>query len=88
MTGLQFDSRFLVTGGNDGRVRLYELRKDGAGAGGKGIGGMFEYVREMSEACESVWKVAYTDQTCAVMCKRGGMTQVEIWSFRPSDVRD
>ena len=82
VTGLQFDSRFLVTGGNDGRVRLFEFRRDGAG------GGKFEYVREMSDPCESVWKVAYTEQTCAIMCKRAGKTQVEIWSFRPTDVRD
>ncbi|GJE89631.1 WD40 repeat-like protein [Phanerochaete sordida] len=112
VTGLQFDARFLVTGGNDGRVRLFEFRRDagcavghapgagfgggalslGAGVdvgGGGGLGGKFEYVREMSEPCESVWKVAYTAHTCAVMCKRAGKTQVEIWSFRPGgDVRE
>ncbi|EKM61638.1 uncharacterized protein PHACADRAFT_248359 [Phanerochaete carnosa HHB-10118-sp] len=87
VTGLQFDSRFLVTGGNDGRVRLFEFHKDasaGAEGGAGGLGGKFEYVREMSDACESVWKVAYTEHTCAIMCKRAGKTQVEIWSFRPN----
>lgn len=88
VTGLQFDSRFLVTGGNDGRVRLFEFRKDAAPAeAGGGIGGKFEYVREMSDPCESVWKVAYTEHTCAIICKRAGKTLVEIWSFRPDGLQ-
>lgn len=44
------------------------------------------YVRELSEASESVWKVAYRKDTCAVMCKRAGKTVMEIWSFKPTDV--
>lgn len=81
VTGLQFDNRFLVTGGNDGRVRLFEFHKDPALDGDAGIGGKFEYLREMSDPCESVWKIAYTEQTCAILCKRAGKTQVEIWTF-------
>ncbi|KAI0347855.1 WD40 repeat-like protein [Trametopsis cervina] len=85
VTGLQFNDRFLVTGGNDGRVRLFEYKK------GKGsiadeadaASGSFEYVRELSDASESVWKIAYSHETCAVVCKRAGKTQLEIWSFKP-----
>ncbi|KAL6308815.1 WD40-repeat-containing domain protein [Sparassis latifolia] len=73
VTGLQLDERFLVTSGNDGRVRLFQF----------GAGGRCEYVRELSEPSESVWKVAYTRETCAIMCKRAGKTVMEIWSFKP-----
>jgi F-box and WD-40 domain protein CDC4 len=72
VTSLQFDQRFLVTGGNDGRVRLFET-KTGA------------YVRELTEPCESVWKVIYRKDTCAIMCKRAGKTVMEIWSYKPKD---
>jgi F-box and WD-40 domain protein CDC4 len=68
VTSLQFDEHFLVTGGNDGRVRLFETRTG-------------QYVRELSEPCECVWKVVYRGATCAVMCKRAGKTVMEIWSF-------
>ena len=70
VTSLQFDNHFLVTGGNDGRVRLFETKTG-------------TYVRELSEACESVWKVAYREDTYAVMCRRAGKTVMEIWSLRP-----
>lgn len=74
VTGLQLDERFLVTGGNDGRVRLFQFDRET---------GRCEYVRELTELSESVWKVAYTRETCAIMCKRGGKTVMEIWSFKP-----
>ena len=109
VTGLQLDSRFLVTGGNDGRVRLFELREAsaasssssggpqtsgpyasnaptvGVGAGEEGRQFQYEYIREMCEPSESVWKVAYTKETCVVMYKRAGRTFVEIWCFRVKD---
>lgn len=74
VTGLQLDERFLVTGGNDGRVRLFQFDRDT---------GKCEYVRELSEPSESVWKVAYTRETLAIMCKRAGKTVMEIWSLKP-----
>ena len=65
---LQFDKDFLVTGGNDGRVRLFETKTG-------------NYVRELNEPGECVWKVAFVKCTCAIMCKRAGKTVVEIWSL-------
>ncbi|KAG2144341.1 WD40-repeat-containing domain protein [Suillus clintonianus] len=72
VTSLQFDANFLITGGNDGRVRVFETQN-----------GM--YVRDLSERCESVWKVAYKKGTCAIMCKRAGKTVIEIWTFKPKE---
>ncbi|KAI0047407.1 WD40 repeat-like protein [Auriscalpium vulgare] len=72
VTSMQFDGEFLVTSGNDGRVRLFE-----AATG--------NYVRELSEQSETVWKVAFRREGCAVMCRRLGKTAVELWSFRPRE---
>ena len=41
------------------------------------------YVRDMCEPSESVWKVAYTRETCAVLSRKAGKMVVEIWSFKP-----
>ena len=57
-----------MTGGNDGKVKLYETDTG-------------KYVRELNEPGECVWKVAFMKHTCAIMCKRGGKTVVEIWSM-------
>ena len=73
VTSLQFDNNFLVTGGNDGRVRLFETQTGNP-------------VRELSDPSESVWKVAYGKETCAIMCKRAGHTVMEIWSMRPKEM--
>lgn len=57
-----------MTGGNDGRVRLYETETG-------------NLVRELNEPGECVWKVAFVKCTYAIMCKRAGKTVVEIWSL-------
>ncbi|KAH8089861.1 WD40 repeat-like protein [Cristinia sonorae] len=74
VTSLQLDDRFLVTAGNDGRVRLFSFDQ---------ASGKCEYVRELSEPSESVWKVGFVRGCCAVMCKRAGKTVMELWRFRP-----
>ena len=92
VSGLQLDDRFLVTSGNDGRVRLYKfdppLFRSGSGSGagaGANDGGdpQCSFVRDLCEPSESVWKVAYTRETCAVLCKKAGKMVAEIWSFKP-----
>ncbi|KAI0289930.1 WD40-repeat-containing domain protein, partial [Multifurca ochricompacta] len=61
VTSLQFDEQFLVTSGNDGRVRLFDV---GTGA----------YVRDITAPSETVWKVVFRREMCAVMCRRAGKT--------------
>ncbi|KAH9854912.1 WD40 repeat-like protein [Lenzites betulinus] len=80
VSGLQLDERFLVTSGNDGRVRLYEFEH---GADGAGTDAQCRFVRDMCEQSESVWKVAFTRETCAILSKKFGKMVVEIWSFKP-----
>lgn len=71
VTTLQVDAHYLVTGGNDGCVKLFD-RRTGA------------LVRELTEACEGVWKVLMRRDKCVIMCKRGGKTVVEILGFAPT----
>jgi F-box and WD-40 domain protein CDC4 len=73
VTSLQFDENFLVTGGNDGRTRLYDTETG-------------NFIRDLTDASETVWKVAYLKDTCAIMCKRAGRTIVEIWNMRPKNL--
>ena len=80
VSGLQLDERFLVTSGNDGRVRLYEFE---LGAAPSAFEPQCRFVRDMCEPSESVWKVAYTRETCAILSKKLGKMVVEIWSFKP-----
>lgn len=75
VTALQFDAHFLVTGGNDGRVRLFEATTG-------------NFVRDLTQPAEAVWKVAHKHDKCVVMCKRAGKTVMEIWSFRPTEEDD
>jgi F-box and WD-40 domain protein CDC4 len=73
VTTLQFDENFLVTGGNDGRVRLFETKTG-------------RYVRDLTEPAESVCKVGYVGNVCAIMCRRARKTVVEVWSHDPPEV--
>ena len=126
VTALQLDDRFMVTGGIDGRTRLFQFppqaqlqststdttnsststTKDSNGkgisnsrassgndgiitstdGGGEGKVGKCEYVRDLTEPCEGVWKVAFTRSTCAIALRKSGKTVVEIWRFRANDV--
>jgi F-box and WD-40 domain protein CDC4 len=72
VTTLQFDENFLVTGGNDGRVRLFETKTG-------------RYVMDLTDPAESVCKVGYVGNVCAVMCRRAKKT-VEFWSHDPPEV--
>lgn len=101
VTGLQFDDRpgrrRIVSGGNDGRVQLWEFAEEsasGSHCGALGVqthGGSVNYswaremrlVRDLTEPCEGLWKVAFRGDQAVVCCLRSGRTVVEIWSFRP-----
>ncbi|KAH9035019.1 WD40 repeat-like protein [Lactarius pseudohatsudake] len=65
VTSLQFDDQFLVTGGNDGRVRLFDV---GSGA----------YLRDITAPSETVWKVVFRREVCAVLCRRAGKTTLTL----------
>jgi F-box and WD-40 domain protein CDC4 len=44
-----------------------------------------QLVREMTTPCEAVWRVSFREDRCVIMCRRGGRTAMEIWTFRPTD---
>ncbi|KAG9087166.1 hypothetical protein FS749_003131 [Ceratobasidium sp. UAMH 11750] len=72
VTCLQFDGRYVVSGGSDGYVKMYDMKTG-------------RCVREMTSPCEAVWRVSFRDDRCVIMCRRGGRTVIEIWTFRPTD---
>lgn len=72
VTCLQFDERFIVSGGNDGRIKLWDIKTG-------------NFIRELSKPCEAVWRVTFRDDKCAILCKRGGKTVLEVLSFVPDD---
>jgi F-box and WD-40 domain protein CDC4 len=73
VTCLQFDDRFVVSGGNDGRVKLWDART-----------GVF--IRELTRPCDAVWRVNFREDKVVILCQRGGKTVMEIITFRPEDV--
>ncbi|KAG8742858.1 hypothetical protein FRC10_000837 [Ceratobasidium sp. 414] len=72
VTCLQFDDRYVVSGGSDGYVKMYDMKTG-------------RFIREMTSPCEAVWRVSFRDDRCVIMCRRGGRTVTEIWTFRPTD---
>lgn len=58
---MQFDDRFLVTGGNDGRVKLFDFKTG-------------QFIRELAEPCEAVWRITFRDDKVVIMCRRQGRT--------------
>ncbi|KDN49569.1 hypothetical protein K437DRAFT_255245 [Tilletiaria anomala UBC 951] len=70
VTCLQFDERFMVTGGNDGIVKLWDTNTG-------------KFIRELGQPSEQVFKMAYRDDKCVIVCLRDGKPSMEIISFRP-----
>lgn len=62
LTGFDYNS---VTGGNDGRVKLWDLRTG-------------QFIRELSKPCEAVWRVTFLVDKCVVLAKRAGKTVMEV----------
>jgi F-box and WD-40 domain protein CDC4 len=70
VTSLQFDESRIVSGGSDGRVKVWDLRS--------GV-----LVRELGVVAEAVWRVVFEEEKAVVLASRGGKTVMEVWSFAP-----
>lgn len=57
VTCLQFDKRFIVTGGNDGRIKLWDFR---TGA----------YVRDLCDPSIGIWRVVIRDDKMVTLSRR------------------
>ena len=78
VTCLQFDDRFIVTGGNDGRVKLFDFKTGTptplcltSTLTCRTLG---QFIRELAEPCEAVWRITFRDDKCVILCKRQGRT--------------
>ena len=70
MTSLQFDDNRIVSGGSDGRVKVWDLAKGGL-------------VRELGQPAEAVWRVVFEEEKAVVLASRGGTTVMEVCPPRP-----
>lgn len=71
-------------------MQLWEVGGSDVGAGVQGgtrdvagTGGAMRLVRDLTEPCEGLWKVAFRGDVAVICCLRAGRTVLEIWSFRP-----
>jgi F-box and WD-40 domain protein CDC4 len=70
VTCLQFDDRYIVSGGNDGCVKLWDVETG-------------HTVRQLTRPCDAVWRVAFRNDKCVILCQRKGRTMLEVIGFRP-----
>lgn len=71
ITSLQFDDNRIVSGGSDGRVKIWNLRTG-------------QLVRELSQPAEAVWRVTFEDEKAVVMATRAGRTIMEVSEIFPN----
>ncbi|GAA6027733.1 hypothetical protein JCM8097_008006 [Rhodosporidiobolus ruineniae] len=72
VTCLQFDQTFIVTGSNDGKVKLWDFKTG-------------QYVRSLADPCDAVWRVVFRDDKCVTLCRRNDRTLMDVRTFRPSE---
>ncbi|KAF7587520.1 hypothetical protein BBP40_007079 [Aspergillus hancockii] len=75
VTSLQFDSTRIVSGGSDGRVKVWSLQTG-------------QLLRELSSPAEAVWRVAFEEEKAVIMASRSGRTVMEVWTFSPPPEED
>lgn len=67
---LQFDDTRIVSGGSDGRVKVWDIKT--------GV-----LVRELGPPSTSIWRVAFTPEHAVILANRREHTVMEVWSFSP-----
>ncbi|KAJ4996867.1 F-box/WD repeat-containing protein 7 [Colletotrichum sp. SAR 10_66] len=67
-----FDDTRVVSGGSDGRVKIWDLKTG-------------HLVRELIAQGEAVWRVAFEDEKCVALALRQNRTVMEVWSFSPPE---
>ncbi|GAA5830880.1 hypothetical protein JCM11251_001107 [Rhodosporidiobolus azoricus] len=71
VTSLQVDSRFIVTAGNDGRIRLWDCATG-------------HFIRELADPADAVWRCVVRDDRYVMLSRRNDRTLMDVRSFRPS----
>ncbi|GAA6051818.1 hypothetical protein JCM3770_004989 [Rhodotorula araucariae] len=71
VTSLQFDERFIVTGGNDGRLKLWDTKTAA-------------FLRDLSEPCDTVWRALVRDDKLVSLSRRDDRILMDVKTFRES----
>lgn len=70
---MQFDDRFVISGGLDGRVKLWDIQTG-------------TFIRELTQPCTTVWRIGFRDDRVIILAQRGTRTVLEVLTFRPGEV--
>lgn len=70
VTSLQFNESRIVSGGSDGRVKIWDLQYG-------------NLVRELTQPAEAIWRISFTDEKAVILLNRGGRTILELFNFSP-----
>ena len=65
VTSLQFDHTRVVSGGSDGRVKVWDLKTG-------------NLVRELVTQGDAVWRVAFEEEKCVAMALKNSRTVMEV----------
>jgi len=68
VTCLQFDNKRIVSGGNDGHVKLWDIQTGTS-------------IRELTSAGNAVWRLAFNDTKAVILLQREGKTIMEVLDF-------
>ncbi len=68
VTSLQFDDARIISGGCDGRVKIWDIKT-----------GML--VRELGAPAEAVWRVAFEEERAVVLALRRSRTVMEVKNY-------
>lgn len=96
VTSLQFDTRWAISGGNDGRIKLWgqsripfaSLFADTVTDSRSFVLADMQtgaYIRELSTPCDAVWRVTVRNDQMVILGRRNGKTVLDVVTFRPTE---
>jgi len=68
ITCLQFDDHKLVSGSDDGKVKLWDIKTG-------------KFVRNILEGMDIIWRLQFTDCKLVVAAQQKHQAQISVWDF-------
>ena len=73
VTCLQFDDTKLLSGSDDGTLKLWDLRTG-------------KFIRNLVEKVEVVWRLQFNETKLVAAIQRQAATNVDVFDFNPSSL--